>query len=92
MGKPTAEELETALRHAALMREQGEDVYFIAKSLLNLNYRVGCLEEVMDKAKLYLHSGEAAVEHALLVTAIEEAEKASLAPGEENEEKKSWLK
>ena len=92
MAKPSPEELKTALKHAAQMREQGEDLYFIAKALLNMNYRVKYLEEVMNKAKLYLHSGEAAVEHGLLVTAIEEAEKASMGPGEEDEEKKSWLK
>lgn len=92
MAKPTPEEFKTALQHAAQMREQGEDIFFIAKALLNLNYRVKYLEEVMDKTKLYLHSGEAAVEHGLLVNAIEAAEKASLGPGEEDEEKKSWLK
>ena len=92
MAKPTPEELKTALQHAVQMREQGEDIYFMAKSLLNLNYRIKYLEEVMDKAKLYLHSGEAAVEHGLLVNAIEEAERASKAPGEEDEKKKSWLK
>jgi len=92
MGKPTTEELEKALNHAVQLREQGEDYYFMAKSLLNLNYRIKFLEEVMDKAKLYLHSGEAAVEHGLLVNAIEEAEKASMGPGEQDEKKKTWLK
>ena len=52
MAKPTPEELKTALQHAVQMREQGEDIYFMAKSLLNLNYRIKYLEEVMDKAKL----------------------------------------
>ena len=74
------------------MREQGEDFYFMAKSLLNLNYRIKTLEDVMEKTKLYLHSGEAAVEHGILVNAIEVAEKAAMAPGDEKEEKKSWLK
>ena len=79
MGKPTTEELETALKYAARLREQGEDEYYIGKSLLNLNYRIKYLEFVLNKASLYLHSGEGAVEHAELVKAIEEAEKASLA-------------
>ena len=83
MGRPTPEELETALRHAADMREQGEDMYYVAKSLLNLNYRMKFLENVMDKAKLYLHSGEAAVEHGLLLKAIEDAERASRTPGDD---------
>ena len=92
MGKPTPEELNTALQHAVQMREKGEDLYFMAKALLNLNYRLKYLEDVLDKAKLYLHSGEAAVEHGILLNAIEAAEKASMAPGDEDEEKKSWLK
>ena len=79
MGKPTKEEYELALTHAAQLREQGEDVYYIAKSLLNLNYRIRYLEDVLAKADLYLHSGEGAREHADLVKAIEKAEEASLA-------------
>ena len=86
MGKPTKEELETALRHAALLREQGEDLFFIAKSLLNLNYQMKFYEDVLAKADLYLHSGEGAIEHAVLTTAIERAKEASLGPGETNEE------
>lgn len=92
MGKPAPDELETALKHAIEMREQGEDIFFMAKSLLNLNYRMKYLEEVLDKVKLYLHSGEAAVEHGLLLKAIEEAEKASLGPGEQDDEMQQWLK
>ena len=90
MGKPTPEELETALKHAARMRENGEDQFFMAKSLLNINYRMKYLEEVLDKAKLYLHSGEAAVEHALLLKAIEEAETASRTPGDDDGQMHPW--
>ena len=90
MGKPTTYELATALQHAAQLREQGEDIYFIAKSLLNLNFRLKYLEEVMDKTKLYLHSGEGAVEHALLVKAIEDAERASMAVGEVDDKMHPW--
>lgn len=90
MGKPTAAELETALLHAVQLREQGEDIYYIAKALLNLNYRLKFLEEVLDKVKLYLHSGEGAVEHALLIKAIEEAERASMAAGETDEKMHPW--
>ena len=86
MGRPTKEELKTALKHAAELREQGEDTFFLAKSLLNLNYRLKFLENVTAKANLYLHSGEGAHEHSELVKAIEEAEKASLATGEEEED------
>ncbi len=90
MGKPTPEELETALKHAAVLREQGEDLFYIGKSLLNLNYRMGFLEDVLAKANVYLHSGESAEEHAKLLKAIERAEKASMGPGEESEDFHPW--
>ena len=90
MGKPSKEEYETALTHAAQLREQGEDVYFMAKSLLNLDYRMKYMEDVLAKADLYLHSGEGAQEHAELVKAIERAEEASLAAGEEDDEIHPW--
>ncbi len=90
MGKPTPEELEIALSQAALLREQGKDEFFIGKSLLNLNYRMKFMENVLAKANLYLHSGEGAVEHAELVKAIEQAEEVSLAAGEEDEDIHPW--
>jgi len=90
MGRPTQEELNTALKHAVDMREQGEDTFFLAKSLLNLNYRLKYLENVLAKANLYLHSGEGAHEHAGLVKAIEEAEKASFAAGQEDDDINPW--
>lgn len=90
MGRPTKEELKTALKHAADLREQGEDTFFLAKSLLNLNYRIKFLENVLAKANLYLHSGEGAHEHAELVKAIEEAEEASLAAGQDDEDIYPW--
>ncbi len=82
MAKPTAQELQTALEHAAQLREQGEDIYYLAKSLLNLNYRMKFYEDVLHKADLYLHSGEGSVEHASLVRAIERARQSDLGPGE----------
>lgn len=90
MGKPTVAELETALQHAVQLREQGEDIYYIAKALLNLNYRMKYLEEVLDKVKLYLHSGEGAVEHALLIKTIEEAERVSMAAGDNDGKMHPW--
>jgi hypothetical protein len=86
MGVPTKEELETALKHAALLREHGEDNYYLAKCLLNLNYRMKLYEDVLAKADLYLHSGEGAHEHALLSNAIKMARQASLDPGKSGEE------
>jgi len=90
MGKPTVVEFDTALRHAARLREQGEDIFYMAKTLLNLNYRMKYLVEVLDKAKFYLHSGEGAVAHELLVKAIAEAELASMAAGEEDDKMHPW--
>ena len=90
MGKPTKEEYETALIHAAQLREQGGDVYYMAKSLLNLDYRMKYMEDVLGKADLYLHSGEGAHEHAELVKAIERAGEVSLVTGEEDNDIHPW--
>ena len=82
MGKPTKEQLDTALRHATMLREQGEDIFYMAKCLLNLNYRMKFYEDVLDKADIYLHSGAGAVEHAALVNAIKLARQVTLDPGQ----------
>jgi hypothetical protein len=76
MGKPTPEEMELALTQAAHLREQGQDDFYLGKTLLNLNYRMGFLEDVLARADLYLHSGEGAVEHAELVKSIARAREA----------------
>ena len=76
MGKPSSEELKTALTEAARLREQGKDDKYLGKALLSMNYCMGFLEDVLDKADLYLHSGEGAQEHAELVKAIECAREA----------------
>jgi len=72
MGKPTMNELQQALCEAARMREHDEDPHFMAKSLLNLHYRIGFLEKVMHAAELYLR-GEGGHEHTVLLRAIEQA-------------------
>lgn len=90
MGKPTDEELETALTEAARLREHGLDEHFLAKSLLNMNYRMKFMDDVLAKANLYLHSGEGAHEHAQLVRAIEKAEEARTNPGDEEEGIRPW--
>jgi len=74
MGKPTSQQLQQALDEAARMREQDEDPDYLAKSLLNLHYRIGFLEKVMFAAELYLR-GEGGHEHAELKKAIETAKK-----------------
>lgn len=76
MAKPTEEELQKALQIATRMRETDQDPYFLAKSLLNHNYRLGYLEEVLHAVERYLHSGLAEREHTLLVKAIQKAKAA----------------
>ena len=73
MGVPSKEELETALNEAARMREQGEDPHYLAKVLLNHNYRIEMLEKVVYAAELYLHSGHGGHEHSQLMNAIKAA-------------------
>lgn len=80
MGKPTSTELRQALDRAIQMREAGNDPEHVAKSLLNVHYRLQKLERVMELAKRYLHAGEDAFEHKRLVKAIQEAERASADP------------
>lgn len=84
MGKPTAEELKQALAEAGRMREQGDDSHFVAKALLNLNYRFGYLERVYQTAERYLNAGLSPALHAELVKNIaeyKEAEERSRAGG-----------
>lgn len=73
MGRPTPEQTEEALAEAARMREHGEDPHFVAKALLNLNFRYGYLERVLAAARRFLHSGMASHEHAVLLHAIDKA-------------------
>lgn len=70
MGTPTNDELQMALDEAARMREHDEDPHFLAKSLLNIQYRFKHLEQVLHSVELYLHSGQSATEHSHLVRAI----------------------
>ncbi len=75
MGKPSDSEFKQALDKAAEMREHGTDPDFIAKSLLNLNYRFDVWQRVISATKLYLHSGLSTREHSLLIKALQEAER-----------------
>lgn len=79
MGKPTDTELLKAVAAAITMRESGTDPDFIAKSLLNLHYRVLKLERVMTAARRYLHAGQSVSDHRHLMQAIHAAEEASVA-------------
>ena len=48
MGRPSKEELASALAEAGRMREQGEDPHHVAKCLLNHDYRLKLLEQLYD--------------------------------------------
>lgn len=73
MAKPTEEELETALKMAAHMRDKDVDPFFIAKSLLSLNYRITQLENVMQAADRYVNMGMSESERTKLIRSIEKA-------------------
>lgn len=76
MSKPTEEELQTALKIAARMRDEKADKYFIAKSLLSHHYRIKYLEEVLRAADRYINQGMSEQEHAHLLRTIEKAKDA----------------
>lgn len=70
MGKPTEAQLQDALDTAISMRENGHDPHFVAKALLNTNYRLEHLEQVFLLVRDYLR-GQDELVHAHLVKAIE---------------------
>lgn len=77
MKKPfTPEQIETAV-HAAERLREGKDEYSIGHYLLFLHERNKHLENVYEHVYHYLHSGQAAREHSLLLRAIEAAERAA---------------
>lgn len=73
MSKPTEEELETALKMAAQMRDKEIDPFFIAKSLLSHHYRIKYLEEIFKAADRYLNHGMSEQERTRLIRTIEKA-------------------
>jgi inorganic pyrophosphatase len=77
MGKPTKSELDQAVLAAIKMRESNQDPDFVAKALLNLNYRIQKLERVQTAAKRYLHAGQSISDHHHLLQAIQSADDAS---------------
>ena len=76
MSKPTEEELQTALKIAARMRDKKIDKYFIAKSLLSHHYRIKYLEEVLRAADRYINQGMSEQERTHLIRTIEKAKNA----------------
>jgi len=76
MSKPSDEELDTALKMAAQMRDKKVDPFFVAKSLLSHNYRIKNLEEVLKIADRYINLGMSERERSQLIKAIEKAKDA----------------
>ena len=86
MSKPTDEQLETALKMAAQMRDNKIDPFFIAKSLLSHNYRMKYLEEILHAADRYINLGMSEQEKTHLIKTIEKAKDAeSFTSGKERD-------
>lgn len=76
MSKPTADELDHAIRKAITMKETGEDPDFLAKTLLNHHYRIRYLEEVLAAADRFMNHGMAEQERLHLLKSIDKAREA----------------
>ena len=74
--KPNSDEMQQAMEKAELMRESGEDPYFLSKSLIYMNKRLDFLEKVFTAASQYVHFGQDEHEHTLLLQALEAARRA----------------
>jgi len=72
MSKPTEIELKTALVASATMKEHDKDPFFIAKTLLNHNFRLAHYEELFKVADLYMNHGQAEHERMKLLKCIEQ--------------------
>ncbi|MDP2227961.1 MAG: hypothetical protein Q8J78_10865 [Moraxellaceae bacterium] len=77
MGKPTDTELGQAIQAAIVMRENGNDPDFVAKSLLSLNYRMQKMERLLTATKRFLHAGQSSTDHRALLQVLAAAEKAN---------------
>ncbi|RDH82953.1 MAG: hypothetical protein DIZ80_11865 [endosymbiont of Galathealinum brachiosum] len=71
MSKPTDIELKTALVAAGTMKEHDKDPFYIAKSLLNHNFRLKYYEELLTAADRYMNHGLAEHERMKLLRCIE---------------------
>ncbi len=76
MSKPSEEELETALKMAAQMRDKKIDPFYIAKALLSHNYRIKYLEEILQATDRYINHGMSEQEKTRLIRLIEKAKDA----------------
>lgn len=69
------EQIDAALAAAEQMRARDQDPELVGHALLQLHARNRALEEVLQRAKHFLHSGQASHEHSLLTRAIEQADR-----------------
>jgi hypothetical protein len=76
MSKPSNEELETALKMAANMRDKKIDPFFVAKALLSHNHRIKYLEEILHAADRYINQGMSEQEKTHLTLTIQKAKDA----------------
>lgn len=76
MSKPTEIELKTSLVAAATMKEHNKDPFFIAKTLLNHNYRLRFYEELLKYADLYMNHGQSEQDRMKLLRCIEKVKDA----------------
>lgn len=78
MGKPSTHELREALDRAIAMRESGQDPHYVAKTLLNLHYRLLKAEKAVAAARHYLHSGQDPDDRRELLLAVQDSDLAGL--------------
>ena len=71
MSKPTDIELKTALIASTTMKEHDKDPFFIAKTLLNHNYRLKLYEDLLKISDRYMNHGQAEHERMALLHCIE---------------------
>jgi len=71
MSKPTETELKTALIAAQTMKEHDKDPFFLAKSLLNHDYRLKYFEDLLKAADLYMNHGQSEYDRLQLLHQIE---------------------
>lgn len=80
MGKPSETELQQAIMAAIKMRESGNDPDFVAKTLLNQNYRLQKLERLLSTTRRFLHAGQSVTDRRQLLKVLEEAERSEADP------------
>ena len=76
MSKPTNDELKIAMTTAATMKQNDDKPVFIAKSLLNYNYRLPFYEDLLKYADLYMNHGQSEHDHMKLLHCIEKVKDA----------------